>query len=46
MPVIPALGRLRQEDREFEYSLGYIARSHLKTIQIYLMPEASQHKTF
>jgi hypothetical protein len=25
MPVIPALDRLRQEDHEFETSLGYIA---------------------
>jgi hypothetical protein len=25
MPVIPALRRLRQEDREFDASLGYIA---------------------
>jgi hypothetical protein len=29
-PVIPALGRLRQEDHEFEANLGSIARSHLK----------------
>jgi hypothetical protein len=27
MPVIPALGRLRQEDLKFEASLGYIATS-------------------
>jgi hypothetical protein len=26
MPVIPAFGRLRQEDHEFEGSLVYIAR--------------------
>jgi hypothetical protein len=29
-PVILALGRLRQEDEEFEASMGYIVRSHLK----------------
>jgi hypothetical protein len=28
--VIIALGRLRQKDREFETSLGYIARTYLK----------------
>jgi hypothetical protein len=27
MPVIPALGRQRQEDAELEAILGYIARS-------------------
>jgi hypothetical protein len=30
MPVIVALGRLRQEDGKFEVSLGYIGRSCLK----------------
>jgi hypothetical protein len=26
-PVIPALGKLRQEDREFEASLGFTVRT-------------------
>jgi hypothetical protein len=30
MPVIPALGRLRQEDYELETTVDYIARSCLK----------------
>jgi hypothetical protein len=30
MPVIPALGRLRQEDQEFKASLNYIARKKKK----------------
>jgi hypothetical protein len=30
MSVIPTLGRLRQEDHEFETNLGYIARTCLK----------------
>jgi hypothetical protein len=30
MSIIPVLGRLRQEDREFEASLDYILRLSLK----------------
>jgi hypothetical protein len=30
MPVIPALGRLKQEDHEFKANLVYIARPCLK----------------
>jgi hypothetical protein len=29
-PVIPALGRLRQEDHEFQTNLGYITRPYPK----------------
>jgi hypothetical protein len=35
MPVIPALGRLRQENSEFEAILGYIARPQLKKKDIF-----------
>jgi hypothetical protein len=30
MPVIPALRKLKKEDLQFEASLGYVARHHLK----------------
>jgi hypothetical protein len=30
MPLIPALGRLRQEDGKFTASLGYKGTSHFK----------------
>jgi hypothetical protein len=30
MPVISALGRLRQEDQEFEANLSYVASPYLK----------------
>jgi hypothetical protein len=33
VPVIPALGSLKQEDFEFDVSLGYTARLCLKTKQ-------------
>jgi hypothetical protein len=31
LTIIPALGRLRQEDEEFEASLGYIVSSSKTT---------------
>jgi hypothetical protein len=30
MPVMPALGKLRQEDPEFGVNLGYVTRLNLK----------------
>jgi hypothetical protein len=30
MSAIPALGRLRQEDHQFEVSMGYVTRPCLK----------------
>jgi hypothetical protein len=33
MPIFPALERLRQEDQEFKFSLGYKARPNLKNIE-------------
>jgi hypothetical protein len=34
MPVIPALRKLKKEDLQFEASLGYVARHHLKKKKI------------
>jgi hypothetical protein len=31
MPIIPALGRLRQEDPELEASLGFIMETKVRT---------------
>jgi hypothetical protein len=33
MPIIPAHGRLRQEDCKLKASVGYTARAYLKTKQ-------------
>jgi hypothetical protein len=30
MPIIPGIGRLRQEDHGFKANLGYVARPYLK----------------
>jgi hypothetical protein len=44
MPVIPALGRLRQEDQDMNTSLGYIARPCLKKKkkEIFKIPYANR----
>jgi hypothetical protein len=33
MPVIPALGRMRQEDHKFKVNLGYLVRPCLKSLK-------------
>jgi hypothetical protein len=33
MPVIPPLGRLREEDFEFKANLGYMARCYVKNFK-------------
>jgi hypothetical protein len=38
-PIIPALGKLRLEDGEFEVSLGYIVRS----VSTFKKEEAGHH---
>jgi hypothetical protein len=40
-PVIPAPARLRQEDGDFQASLGYIARSCLKKPKPHKGPECA-----
>jgi hypothetical protein len=42
MPVIPALGRLRQEDREFKVSLGY--RVNMRTVWAVLFQNTKMQK--
>jgi hypothetical protein len=39
MPVIPAAGRLRQENIEFKASLGYRARVYLKNQKLKTKPK-------
>jgi hypothetical protein len=41
-PVIPALGRLRQEGHEFKASLDYLVRPCLKQKQKDITPHAQQ----
>jgi hypothetical protein len=44
-PVIPALGRLRQEDREFEITLGYRVRPISKNKTKFKKNKAKQNTT-
>jgi hypothetical protein len=45
MRTIPALGRLRQEDCEFQASLGYMVRSCLKTTAMEKKKERKEKHT-
>jgi hypothetical protein len=42
MPIIPALGRWRQEDHEFQASLGYIVKLCLKKFSSYNKKQKSK----
>jgi hypothetical protein len=42
MPVIPVLGRMRQEDHKSEASLGYILNSFLRKKQKIPKPQANK----
>jgi hypothetical protein len=44
MPIIPALKRLRQEDSEFEASLGHIASSRQVWITYHPCLDNKQNK--